>query len=319
MERKIEISTKTIGFAVFLILGMFFVFKVFGVVVALFVSFLFASALSPIVEFVEKLRVPRGISVLLIFLILLSILFLAGALIIPPLVFQLIKFFEKLPVLLSATYPFSGMDIMAFSPQFTALGQNVFKVTTSFFGDIFSFISIFVLTFYMLYERRNIEKVLKLYVGEDKGVKIVRFLRKVEEGLGAWTRGQLVLCVIIGIATYIGLRVLGVDYALPLSIIAGILEMVPVIGPILSAVPAILVATYSSLDLALITTFLYLIIQQAENHLIVPVVMRKATGLSPLITIVAIMVGGNLAGAAGMLLAVPLVVVLHTGLKELAS
>lgn len=319
MERKIEISTRTIGFFVFLVLGLFFLFQLSSVVVSLFLAFLFSSALSPIVRFIERLKVPRVVSVPLVFLVVLGLFFMAGALIIPPLVSQLIKFFEKLPSYLSGFYFLSNLDLSSFSSQFTTLGQNIFRLTRGVFNDVFSFVSIFVLTFYMLFERKNAEKTLSVYMGSERAFKITVFAKKVEVALGAWARGQLVLCIIIGVTTYAGLTFLGVDFALPLAIIAGVLEMVPVIGPILSAVPAILVAAYSSLDLALITTFLYLLIQQAENHLIVPVVMRKATGLSPLITIIAIMVGGNLAGVTGMLLAVPLVVVLHTGLKELAS
>lgn len=317
MERKIEISTKTVGWTILVVMSLFFVFRVFEVVVILFLAFLFSSALSPIVRVIERLRVPRALSIVIIFVLLLLILFLAGALFIPPLTMQLIKFFEKLPVLLSATYPFSDMDISSFSPQFTALGQNIFKITASFFSDVFSLVSVFVLTFYMLYERKNIDKTLKMYLGEEKGMRISQLARRVEGGLGAWARGQAVLCLIIGTATYIGLRFLGIDYALPLAIIAGLLEMVPVIGPIISAVPATLVAFTRSFDLAFLTILLYLVIQQSENHLIVPFVMKKAVGMSPLLTIIAIMVGGNLAGVAGMLLAVPLIVVVNVVIREM--
>lgn len=319
MERKIEISTKTVGWTVLLFLGLFFLFKVFEVVVVLFVAFLFASALTPIIETVEKFKVPRGITIPAIFLSILSLFFLAGLLIIPPLVFELIKFFEKLPSLIYGTGLFSDIDLNSFSSQFTMVGQNVFKVTKGFFSDIFSFIAIFVLTFYILFERRNIENTLTQYLGEVRGSRVSNFIKKVEKGLGAWARGQFVLCVIIGFSTYLGLRFLGIDYALPLGIIGGVLEIVPVIGPIVSAIPAIIVAGSRSLDLALLTVLLYIVIQQTEAHFVVPVVMKKAIGVSPLLTIVAIMVGGNLAGVAGMLLAVPLVVVLDTAIKELTS
>jgi len=319
MERKIEISTKTVGFAVLLILGIFFILQLSSVVVSLFLAFLFSSALSPIVRFIERLRVPRVISVPLVFIIVLSLFFLTAALIIPPLVYQLIKFFESLPNYLSGFSLLSELDLSSFSSQFTTLGQNIFKLTKGVFNDVLSFVSIFVLTFYMLFERKNAEKTISVYFGDEKSYKIARLAKKIENALGAWARGQFVLCVIIGVATYLGLRFMGIDYALPLAIIAGVLEMVPMIGPIISAIPAVIVAFSSSMDLALLTMLLYLLIQQAENHLIVPFVMKKAIGLSPLVTIAAIMVGGSLAGVAGMLLAIPILVIVQTAFSEFTS
>jgi len=130
--------------------------------------------------------------------------------------------------------------------------------------------------------------------------------------LGAWVRGQLTLALIIGLATFIGLSFLRLPYVLPLSIIAGILEIVPMIGPIISAIPAIIIAFTISPVLALATTAFYFLVQQAEAHLVVPFVMKRAVGLPPLVTIVALMVGAKLAGITGGLLAVPIVVVIQT-------
>ena len=117
------------------------------------------------------------------------------------------------------------------------------------------------------------------------------------------------MSVIIGLLSYIGLTVLGIPYALPLSLIAGVLEVIPVIGPIISAIPAILIAVVFSPFLGLGVAALYFVIQQLENHLIVPQVMKRAVGLNPLVVILAIAIGSKLLGLAGALLAVTLAVV----------
>jgi predicted PurR-regulated permease PerM len=124
-------------------------------------------------------------------------------------------------------------------------------------------------------------------------------------------RGQLALSFIIGGAAYLGLSILSVPYALPLAILAGIMEVVPVIGPIVSAIPAILIAYLISPFLALMVALIYFVIQQLENHLIVPQVMNKAVGLNPLVVILAIAIGGRLLGISGALLAVPITVVIQ--------
>jgi len=126
----------------------------------------------------------------------------------------------------------------------------------------------------------------------------------------------MALSVIIAAVVYVVLLVLGIPYALPLAILAGLLEVVPVIGPIISAIPAVIVAYFVSPFLAGVVVAAFFIIQQLENHFIVPQVMKKAVGLNPLIVILAVAVGGKLLGIAGALLAVPIVVVLQTVISE---
>lgn len=153
---------------------------------------------------------------------------------------------------------------------------------------------------------------------EDSYVKrITDVFDKAEARMGAWVRGQLFLMTLIGFMTYIGLVFLGVPYAFPLAIIAGILEIVPIIGPVVSSIPAIFVSFSVAPVLGLAVIGLYIIVQQAENNIVVPLVMRKAVGLNPIVTLIAITVGGKLGGLLGMLLAVPAALVVETVLMEL--
>jgi len=128
---------------------------------------------------------------------------------------------------------------------------------------------------------------------------------KVEVKTGAWVRGQIVLMFLVGFTTYIGLTILGVEFALPLAVIAGLLELIPTIGPIVSAIPAAIIAFTQGPLLGLGVIALYILIQQLENNILVPKVMEKAVGLSPLITIFSLLVGAALFGILGAVLAVP--------------
>ena len=139
----------------------------------------------------------------------------------------------------------------------------------------------------------------------------------IERKLGAWVIGQLALAVIVGVITYIGLTLLGVEFALSLSIIAGIFEIVPIIGPIISAIPAVLVALTMSPMMALLVAGLFFVVQQLENNIFVPIVMRRAVGIPPIVTILALTIGGKLAGVAGIMLAVPLVVAMQVIFQSL--
>ena len=162
----------------------------------------------------------------------------------------------------------------------------------------------------MLLEKEKLEtRLASLFGSKEERVKLL--IVKIEEKLGAWLQGQLILSLVIGILSYIGLTLLNIPYALPLAMIAGIMEVIPVIGPIISALPAIFLALTISPFLSIAVAVMYLVIQQLENNLIVPQVMKRAVGLNPLIVILAIAIGSRLLGIAGALLAVPLAVVIQ--------
>ena len=142
---------------------------------------------------------------------------------------------------------------------------------------------------------------------------------KAEKRLNAWFWGELTLMTVVGIFTFIGLNLIGIRYALPLAVLAGLLEVVPNMGPVISAVPAVLIGMTYSYFTGFSTLALYFIIQQLENTFIVPFIMKRAVGLTPIVTLIALIVGGKLGGVMGILLAIPLFLFLETvlmGLRE---
>jgi predicted PurR-regulated permease PerM len=319
MTNKIEISHKTILFTVFFLLFLWFIFQIKDILFFVFIAFILMSALKPIVEFLEKIFIPRVFSIIIIYI--LSLLFIGFSIssFLPVLINQTINLFDNLFEFLKNTFPFLTLDSQIIGQQITPIGQNIVKVTFGFFNNIVVSFTIFVISFYLLIERKNLESYLSGLFSHDIASKSVSLLQKVEERLGAYVRGQLALGLIIGLATYIGLVLLRIQYAIPLALFAGVLEIIPTIGPIISAIPAVLISLAVSPFFALITVFLYFIIQQLENQLVVPLVMKQVVGLPPLVTIVSILVGGKIAGIGGALLAVPVVLTIETVLTSLIS
>lgn len=311
MTTKIEISHKTIIFTVLFLLGIWLVLQVKDILLLLFISFVLMSALRPLIERLARYRVPRVVAILLIYFLLLSVCVFALASLIPPLVIQTTRLSQDLPLYLSRVLPYWNINVQAISQQIAPLGENVLRFTVGIFSNIITILTILVFTFYFLLERNHTELFLIHTIGEDAAAKVMSIVHTVERRLGLWVLGQLFLMTVIGVFSYIGLTLLHVESALPLAIISGILEAVPMIGPIISAVPAIFVGLSISPLLALSIAALYFIIQQLENNLIVPFVMKKSVGLSPLLTIVALMTGGRLGGVGGAILAVPALLVIE--------
>lgn len=309
---KVEISYKTIVFTVFFLIFLWFLTEVREIIFLVFVAFILMSALKPLADWLEKFHIPRFIAVILIYVLIIALLAFMGSSILPPLISESIRLGENMPKYVGPVLPFLKIDSQTLTQPLTFVGENVLKMTFGLFHNLFTTFTFFVISFYLLIERKHLDLHLSQFMGEEAAKKSVMIIKKVEERLGAWVRGQVTLALTIGICTFIGLFFLGIPYSLPLAILAGILEIIPTIGPIISAIPAVLVAVTLSPVMALLTVALYFVVQQLENHLVVPLVMKKVVGVPPLFTIIALLVGAKLAGIGGALLAVPIMVTIET-------
>lgn len=310
MPQKIDISHKTVIFVAIFILTLWIIFLIRDLLIILFIGLILMSALRPMVNFFVGIKVPKAIAIVFTYIIIIAFVgsILVG--IVPPLIEQSTRLIVTLPPLVAEAFKITNIDQSVLQSELTSFSRNIFSLTITLFDNILTIIFLLVITFYLLMERDNLEKrAATLFIGNEERTK--KLLVKIEEKLGAWLRGQLFLSVIIGVVSYIGLFSLNIPYALPLALFAGIMEVIPVIGPIISALPSILIALTISPVLGLGVAAMFFVIQQLENHLIVPQVMKRAVGLNPLVVILAIAVGSRLLGFAGALLAVPFSVVLQ--------
>lgn len=318
MPQKIDISHKTVIFIALFVLTAWIIYLIRDLLIILFVAAVFVSALSPMVEFFNKLRFPKVLSITITYLVIATLV--AGLIIgiFPPLLEESTKLAAVTPTLMAQFFNITNIDKSVFSSEITSISKNLFSITISLFDNLLTVIFLLVLTFYMLLEKENLEnRISSLFINKKERVK--RLIVKIEEKLGAWLQGQLILSLLIGFMSYIGLTILNIPYALPLALMAGVLEVIPVIGPIISAIPAIFLALTVSPILSVVVAAMYLVIQQLENHLIVPQVMKRAVGLNPLIVILAIAIGSRLLGISGALLAVPMAVVIQIIATEIVE
>ena len=308
MPRKIDISHRTIIFITFFILGIWLIYLIRDLLIILFVAVILMSAFSPLVKFLTKSKIPKSLSIAITYIIIIMLVSGLLAIVIPPLLEETRRLFLILPPYLDKLFEIISVDKSVIQSQFSTLSKSVFSITLSVFDNFLTIIFLLVLTFYLMLERDNLEdRIASLFVGKEERIK--ELIVQIEEKLGGWFRGQLFLSLVIGVLTYVGLLVLGIPYALPLAVIAGVLEVIPVIGPIISAIPSVLITLTVSPILSVGVAAMYFVIQQLENHLIVPQVMKRAVGLNPLVVILAIAIGSRLLGFAGALLAVPIAVV----------
>jgi len=331
----IEISIKSIIRIVAVILGIILIWMVSDILFSIVVAIIIASAIEPWVGKLQTKGIPRSISVLLTYLVALGIVALAIGSIIPPLaseVSQLVKdfpekykgfidFFVSLKSFLENKGFGANVENILQSAEtgLSDLTGGFFKTVSGFFGGLFGALVVIVLAFYFSTSEEAIKKLLKHVIPPNAQDRWLGLIDRAQERIGWWFKGQLILSLAIFILSFVFLKILGVKYALSLAFLAGLLEIVPVIGPIISAVPAIFLTLLYSPFKALLVFILFILIQQFENHILVPKVMQKSVGLHPIIVIVAMLVGAKLGGIMGALVSLPLATVADIFLTDIYS
>lgn len=315
MPTKIEISSRTIVFIAVFVGALWLLFQIREIILVLFVAMILASSLNPYVrKLEEKLRFPRWTAILTIYLFALAFLGTLIGLIVPPLVEQTTTLINNLPELL-ARFRVLGIDeklITSQLSQLTSLPGNLIKFIVGVFSNLVAIIGLVVITFYLLLERKNLSDYLTLFFGKEKGKEFEIIINEIEGRLGGWVRGQFFLMGSIGLLSFIAYSLIGIEFALPLAILAFLLEIIPNIGPTISAFPAILVGLTISPSHALAVGAACFLIQQIENSILVPRILKEITGVNPLISIISLAIGLKLAGVGGAMLAIPTYLIIET-------
>jgi len=318
---KVEISYKTIVFTVVFLLFLWLLLLIKDLLLIFLISFILMVVIEPAVRSVEKRGLPRTASILLIYFLTGSFLVIAIAGVVPPLADQTSVLINRLPDFFGQIGVL-GINQQVITSQISQLGSlpaNLLNFVVGIFSNIASLIILGVTTFYLLIERVRMEEHLTKFLGRSAAKEIMRMMIKVENRLGQWLRGELALMTIVGLLSYFGFRLLGMEFALPLAILAGLLEIIPNFGPTVAAIPAVLAGLAISPVHGLAALSWSFLVQQIENNFIVPKIMQKATGLNPLVVIASLSIGFRFAGVAGAVLAVPVILVLGIIFSEIAS
>lgn len=354
MENKIsvEITPKTILMVLGILLGIAIFIQIYQIFIIAFIAFILSSALGPTLDSLIAKRVPKGLAILLIYFVL----FLIGVFIIlgiaVPIVNQIQKLVNNLPEIITSILKFIQNTFPAFSSQldlqglidqvrtsltpdrltsflgnFAVTGQSVSNILLGIgnifvwlFGSIFNIFMVIVLSGYLLVERgvNSREKIIILNLLGNHAERIRDIYKRVQQKLGNWLRGQLLLCLIGAVINWSLFTIFGFEFAILIAIIAAVLVAIPTIGPALLTPTAALIAlgTGGNPILVLAYVLTYGIYQQVENIFIQPLIMRKAVGINPIITLIGVLIGTQLAGIPGALITLPAVAIIQIILED---
>ena len=344
-----RVVSRTVLFTIAALILLWLLGQLTSVIVRVTLAIILAAGMKPLVDRLTARELrrqgwwtpPRGLVVLFVYVITIALVSTASGLILQVVIVELQNLVAGVPVYaprivdgvnnlldmipggreMVADFDIAGQLSGIVSQIFNVMGQAVFvfRQLLGLLSGLLDVLMILLMALYITTDGPRIARYLRAFLPPDRHAQASRVTSRIFVRLGGWVSGQLLLCVIIGVVSWVGLTLIGVPYAVVLALIAGIMEAVPNVGPLIAAVPAIIIAALYSPWQALLVAILYLGIQQLENYVIVPRVMSKAVELHPLAVLLALMVGGELMGVLGAVLAVPVTAAISVIVDEIRA
>lgn len=324
MERFFtKILSNSVIQALLFLLFLWFLWIIRFILIIVFLAFILSSTLYPFTSYLEQKRFPKWLAIALPYILLVGLILGIIVPLIPFVVLQIQQLTINFPAFIGRAGRLVGLhisirDLQSFLiSRITTIGTNILTLSAQIFNIFFPGFIILFISVYILADRATIQQAIASFSDPKQRPRTIQLLTEIEFTLGAWARGQLLLCFTIGLADFILYLLIGLPYALPLAVLAGILELIPNVGPILAAIPAIIVGITISFPKALLVLGGYVLIQMLEGNFLVPRIMSQAVGIHPIFVILAILIGNELLGIPGALISIPFVSLFTVILTEL--
>jgi len=326
-DKQVSIHPSIVVWILFGILTFYFAYLVLSVLAIFFMGLVLSAAMEPAVRRMKKSRVPRFLSVSILYGVLIVAIGIFLAYLIPVIVSQAQDFSQNFPEYLNKFPKASSFmnDMFRNGSLFgssnsgngiNSLMEGIFSTTVGVFHGFISIIAVFAIAFYLSIEEDGMKRFVSSVVPARYQEYAVSRTQIIYEKIGYWMLGQFLLMFMIFILYFALLSVLDVPYAFTLALIAGFLEIIPYIGPMLSAIPSLILAFTVSPIAGITVAIGYVIIQQAESHFLIPQVMKRAVGLHPVAVILALLIGAKIGGVVGAILAVPVATALSVFVRD---
>jgi len=324
----VDVSWMTYIRLVIVLAGLWLLWVIKDILFILLLVLIIVAAISPVVNKLSK-KIPRLLAIILVYLLMVILLGLFSYLIFPPLVTEVKELSKQLPdlalinspeyVTLKAVIVSSQEGLVSLAKELTNFSSRIYSTTLGFFGGIITVITVIILSFYLLIEEHGARNFIKQHLPIENRETTVEILRRVVYKIGSWIKAQLWLGLIVGLLNFVGLLIIGLPYAISLAIWTAVTELIPYVGSVLGGIPTVIVAFLffpaEPIKWVLIIIW-FTAVQQLEAQFLVPKIMQKVIGLSPVIIILSILVGGKIAGLMGVILAIPTAAIISVLIQE---
>jgi predicted PurR-regulated permease PerM len=313
MSKEIDIASKIILRVIITLVVLWFLYVIRDVIWLFLIAIIITAALNPVIKSVQKMmKAPRSSSVVAVYILFFLAIAMLIAIMVPILSEQFEQLGKELPQFIeqfsseSVAIP-QDISFSDVSQKIVTLMNNPFSTTVGLLTAIISVVAVISMSFYMSLQEDGLKKSLLLITPKQYDDYIASLVDRIQENFGRWMVGQVITMIFVGVLYYIALSIFGIPYASVIAIIGGLLEIIPYFGPIIASIPAILFGIVEGgTVVGLMVAVSYFVINLIENHFLIPKIMNKAVGLNPVLIILALLIGGKIAGIVGIFLAVPI-------------
>jgi len=318
--------------AIAIVLALYFLYLIRTVLEMLFIAVFLAIALAPVVEWLERRKIKRGLAILLTYLMMLAAVIGLGLLVVPPIVNGVNDFVSNVPHYVhdlrnSKTFrryddrykitPKLDQQAKKLPTHLSDAASGLRDVTVGVFGTIVQLVTILVMAFFMLLDGKRMLAFVFRELGPERGNQLGRIGEDVYDAVGGYVAGNLFISLIAGVSSYLVMLILGIPFAVPLAVLVAFFDLIPLVGSTIAGAVVGIVAGIVGFPGKLIIWVVFLIVyQQVENNVIQPLVYRRSVAIHPLVVIVAVLVGASLLGVLGALLAIPVAATVQIVVKE---
>jgi predicted PurR-regulated permease PerM len=343
----IEISPNSVILTIGIFLFAYFLFMIRNILAMVLIAFIISAAFSPIINFLTKKKISKGFSVAIVYVLSIIVMLTLLSVVSVPIAKEILKLLNTLPETIADIVEklstvgieseMIGVDTISSSINVwtSNISQNlgdiitagagglsgIANILTNLFGGLVSFISIIAIAIYISLDKDNFYEIMLLKVADEKTtVKLRKLISNIESTLGSWFVGQTFLSLIIGTLAITVYTIIGLPYAGSLALLTALLNIIPNLGPIIALIPAFIISLSTGNPITIIGTLVGSIaIQQLEGNILAPKILSDAVGLPPLLILVSILIGAQLFGIVGVILAVPVSVIAHLFLNYISN
>lgn len=327
-EKVLDISWGTILKIAIALFSFYLIYLIRDILIWLIFALIISILFSPAIDFLRRRKIPRVLSAILVYVSIFGMLGGVIYLVAPPFVLEIQQFTQLFPQYFEKiSPPLSSLGITAFENFETFTGSveewltrassNIFSAVFAVFGGIFSTITIFAIAIFLSIEERGVEKVIGLLAPKKYEVYVLSLWERSRVKISRWFASRILLSIFVGLLTFVACYILNIKYAVSFGLLAGILDVIPIIGPVIAGMIIVASLAFEGLWIkALFILIIFVLIQQIEGNILTPILTKKFIGLSPVLVIIALMIGGRLWGVLGAVLAVPLFGLFYEFLRD---
>lgn len=326
-EKLLDISWETILKIFIAVVSFYILYQIRNILVLFIFALIISILFNPLINFLKKLKIPRGLAVFFVYITFFGILTLIIYFTLPLFVTEVKQLSQILPQYFERiSPPLKGLKIEAFQDIeslinslgdiLNKLAANIVNILFVIFGGIFATIFILTLSIFLSLDEKFVERSLILFFPKKYEVKIVTIWEKCQQKVSSWFFTRIIACLFVGFASFLVFLIFSTPYPISLGLISGLLNFIPVVGPFITGILLIIIIGLENISKAIFVLIAFTLIQQVENNILTPLISKKIVGLPPVLVLLSISVGGVLWGFLGAILAIPLAGILYEFLKE---